>query len=153
MLLEVSDLKVDFDVPGGSTVNAVRGLDLAVPVGGSTAIIGESGSGKSVSMRAILGLLPKTARVSGSAVLELADGRHMDLITATKAQLRRVRGREVGMVFQNAMEALNPSLTLERQLTEAVLWHGLCTRQEARKRAVEAPVSYTHLTLPTTPYV
>ena len=63
MLLEVSDLKVDFDLPGGEKVHAVRGLDLEVPLGGSTAIIGESGSGKSVSMRAILGLLPSLSLI------------------------------------------------------------------------------------------
>src|SRR5690625_4585698 len=89
-------------------------------------------------MRAILGLLPSNAKVAGSARLELGSGDTVELIGAGKNRLRRIRGQEVGMVFQNAMDALNPSLTLERQLTEAVLWHGLGTRQEARRRAVEA---------------
>lgn len=138
MLLDVSDLVVDFSMTDGSTVHAVKGLDLQLPDQGATAVIGESGSGKSVSMRAILGLLPSNAKVSGSAHLELGSGDRIDLIAAGKNRLRRTRGREVGMVFQNAMEALNPSLTLERQLSEAILWHGLGTRQEARKRAIEA---------------
>ena len=138
MLLDVSDLVVDFSMTDGSTVHAVKGLDLQLPDQGATAVIGESGSGKSVSMRAILGLLPSNAKVAGSARLELGSGDTVELIGAGKNRLRRIRGQEVGMVFQNAMDALNPSLTLERQLTEAVLWHGLGTRQEARRRAVEA---------------
>lgn len=138
MLLDVNDLTVDFSMTDGSTVHAVKGLDLQLPAQGATAVIGESGSGKSVSMRAILGLLPSNAKVSGTALLELGSGDTLDLLTAGENRLRRVRGREVGMVFQNAMDALNPSLTLERQLTEAVLWHGLGTRREARKQAIEA---------------
>lgn len=138
MLLDVSDLVVDFSMTDGSIVHAVKGLDLQLPDQGATAVIGESGSGKSVSMRAILGLLPSNAKISGSAHLELESGSTIDLLTAGASRLRRIRGREVGMVFQNAMESLNPSLTLERQLTEAILWHGLGTRQEARKRAIEA---------------
>jgi len=138
MLLDVSDLVVDFSMTDGSTVHAVKGLDLQLPDQGATAVIGESGSGKSVSMRAILGLLPSNAKVAGSARLDLGSGDTVELIGAGKNRLRRIRGQEVGMVFQNAMDALNPSLTLERQLTEAVLWHGLGTRQEARRRAVEA---------------
>src|SRR5690625_947760 len=138
MLLDVSDLVVDFSMTDGPTVHSVKGLDLQLPERGATAVIGESGSGKSVSMRAILGLLPSNAKISGSARLELGSGDTVGLIGAGKPRLRRIRGREVGMVFQNAMEALNPSLTLERQLTEAMLWHGLGTRQEARRRGVEA---------------
>ena len=118
MLLDISDLRVTFDMPDGSTVNAVNGLDLQLAENGSTAVIGESGSGKSVSMRAVLGLLPKNARVTGSAKLDLGSGDAIDLLQAGHQQLRRVRGREVGMVFQNAMESLNPSLTLARQRTD-----------------------------------
>lgn len=138
MLLDVSDLVIDFSMTDGSTVHAVKGLDLQLPDQGATAVIGESGSGKSVSMRALLGLLPSNAKISGSAHLELESGSTIDLLTAGASRLRRIRGREVGMVFQNAMESLNPSLTLERQLTEAIIWHGLGTRHEARKRAIEA---------------
>ena len=74
MLLDVSDLVVDFSMTDGSTVHAVKGLDLQLPDQGATAVIGESGSGKSVSMRAILGLLPSNAKVAGSARLELGSG-------------------------------------------------------------------------------
>ncbi|GAA4525141.1 ABC transporter ATP-binding protein [Brachybacterium paraconglomeratum] len=138
MLLDVSDLRVTFDMPDGSTVHAVNGLDLQLDENGSTAVIGESGSGKSVSMRAILGLLPSTATVSGTALFDRGAGDTIDLLRAGHTQLRKVRGREVGMIFQNAMESLNPSLTLERQLTEPILWHGLGTKHEARKLAIRA---------------
>lgn len=138
MLLDVSDLTVDFAMPNETTVHAVKGLGFQVDEAGSFALIGESGSGKSVSMRAILGLLGDTARVSGTAHLDTGAGEPLDLLTANAAQLRRVRGREVGMIFQNAMDALNPSMTVERQIIEPILWHGLGTRHEARKMAVHA---------------
>lgn len=137
MLLDVSDLKVDFNMPDGSTVHAVKGLDFQLNEAGSLAIIGESGSGKSVSMRAALGLLPSNTTVSGRARMDF-EGESLDLLSASTQQLRRVRGREVGMIFQNAMEALNPSMTLERQLTETIVWHGMGTQREARQRAIEA---------------
>src|SRR5699024_6465670 len=137
MLLDVSDLKVDFTMPDGSTVHAVKGLDIQLEEGGSLAIIGESGSGKSVSMRALLGLLPSNTSVSGRARLD-PEGDPLDLLTAHGPQLRRVRGREGGMLFQDATEAPNPSTTLERPLTETLLWHGMDTRREARRRAIEA---------------
>src|SRR5690625_7886502 len=95
MLLDVSDLVVDFSMTDGPTVHAVKGLDLQLPERGATAVIGESGSGKSVSMRAILGLLPSNAKISGSARLELGSGDTVELIGAGKHRLRRIRGREV----------------------------------------------------------
>src|SRR5690606_5319432 len=61
-----------------------------------------------------------------------------DLLALRERRLRSIRGRDIGMVFQNAMEAMNPTLTLERQLTEHLLWHGICGKAEARRRAVQA---------------
>lgn len=136
-LLEIRNLTVGFALPEGVT-DVVHGLDLALPRSGALALVGESGSGKSVSMRSILGLLPSNARVSGSAVLSPPGEREQDLISIPENQLRRVRGRQVGMVFQNAMEAFNPSVPLGRQLTEALLWHRACDRRSARQRAVQA---------------
>nr|WP_246211692.1 ABC transporter ATP-binding protein [Phytoactinopolyspora alkaliphila] len=115
----------------GSTV--VDGLSMQIPAGGSVAIVGESGSGKTVSMRAILGVLPETAHVTGQAVF---DGQ--DLIGMPETQLRRVRGARIGMVFQNAMSALNPTRTLKVQLTEHLRWHGTTNRKQALNLAVEA---------------
>ena len=129
-LLSVRDLRVRF---ANKRTEAVAGLDLDLPAAGALALVGESGSGKTVSMRAILRLLPGSAQVSGRADF----GGH-DLIAMPEADLRSLRGRRIGMVFQNAMEAFNPTLTLKRQLTEHLLWHRICGRKESLDRAVEA---------------
>lgn len=132
-LLRVRDLSVEFGT-GTNAVRVVDGVGFDLMPGQALAIVGESGSGKSVSVRSILRLLPRTGRVvSGSAHLK-----NDDLLALPTRALRRIRGRDVGMVFQNAMEAMNPTLTLERQLTEHLLWHGICDRTEARERAVHA---------------
>src|SRR5690625_2838851 len=136
-LLDVNGLTVGFKMPDGLK-NVVHDLDISVPHQGAMAIVGESGSGKSVSMRSILGLLPGNAAVSGSAVLSPEGAGPQDLLKTSESRLRRVRGRQVGMVFQNAMEAFNPSIPLGRQLVEALRWHGIGDRKSAYQRAVEA---------------
>ncbi|WP_298326097.1 ABC transporter ATP-binding protein [Haloactinopolyspora sp.] len=104
-----------------------------MPANGALAIVGESGSGKTVSMRALLRLLPDSAVVSGTAEF---DG--TDLLKLSEDELRAVRGPGIGMVFQNAMSALNPTRTLKAQLTEHLRWHGSCGRKEAVDRAIDA---------------
>ena len=132
-LLDVQDLHTQFR-RGSTILRAVDGVSFTIEPGKALAVVGESGSGKTVCVRTLLRLLPRTARV--------ADGRAMfegrDLLTLPDREMRRIRGRRIGMVFQNAMEAMNPTLTLERQLTEHLLWHGICGRSEARRRAVRA---------------
>lgn len=135
-LLQVSGLQVGFHLPSGFT-NVVHDLNLEVPHQGAIALVGESGSGKSVSVRSLLGLLPGNARTSGSARLT-TDGESVDLLAMSEARLRQKRGRRIGMVFQNAMEAFNPSVPIGRQLMEALLWHGLGDRKSAYARAIEA---------------
>jgi oligopeptide/dipeptide ABC transporter ATP-binding protein len=128
-LLEVRDLRVSF-----GNVRAVDGIGYTLDAGQALAIVGESGSGKTVSARALLGLLPPGGVVeSGSAHFQ---GR--DLLAMPARELRSVRGNQVAMVFQNAMEALNPTVPLRRQLTEHLRWHGVCGRREAEERAVQA---------------
>jgi oligopeptide/dipeptide ABC transporter ATP-binding protein len=129
----VRDLRTTFRRDGGS-LTAVDGVSFDVRRGQALAIVGESGSGKSVTMRSVMGILPRTARITGGQAY--FGGR--DLLAIGDKELRRVRGREIAMVFQSAMEAMNPTLTLERQLTEHLIWHGLCTKADARKRAVRA---------------
>ncbi|WP_051426303.1 ABC transporter ATP-binding protein [Jiangella gansuensis] len=133
-LLSVRDLRVTFMHPrGGDSSTVVDGLNLDVRHGGSLAIVGESGSGKTVSMRALLRVLPETAHVTGRAMLG-----ERELISLPDAELRAIRGARIGMVFQNAMSALNPTRTLKVQLTEHLRWHGITSRKEAVRRAVEA---------------
>jgi len=136
-LLDISGLRVGFELPSGRK-DVVHDLDISLAHQGALAIVGESGSGKSVSMRSILGLLPGNARVEGSAVLAPQGETPQDLLKIPESRVRKVRGAQVGMVFQNAMEAFNPSVPLGRQLAEALLWHGITDRATAYKRAVEA---------------
>jgi oligopeptide/dipeptide ABC transporter ATP-binding protein len=134
LLLRVDDLRVEFRRDRAEPVQAVAGVSFDVEPGKALAIVGESGSGKSVTVRSLLRLLPRTARVTaGTAIF---GGR--DLLSLSEREIRKIRGRDIGIVFQNAMEAMNPTLTLERQLTEHLLWHGICSRAEAKQRAVQA---------------
>ncbi|MGK3207964.1 ABC transporter ATP-binding protein [Amycolatopsis sp. MEPSY49] len=126
-LLRLHDVAVSF-----GDVEAVRGVGYEVRAGEVVAVVGESGSGKTVTAMSVLGLLPPTARVTGRA--ELA-GR--DLYAMTPAELREVRGGEVGMVFQEPMSALNPVFTIGDQLVEAIRTHRPLAAPAARDRAIE----------------
>ncbi|WP_285102512.1 ABC transporter ATP-binding protein [Promicromonospora sp. MEB111] len=135
VVLRIADLNVTFDTDSGE-VPAVRGIDLEVRRGRVVALVGESGSGKSVTSLSVLGLLPATARVSGS--VELADGEALrDVVSTPEEQLVDLRGRVASMVFQEPMTALNPTMTLGDQVAEAVLNHERVPRALARERAVE----------------
>lgn len=131
-LLQVQGLRTGFRRSDDSTFVAVDGVDFTLERGRALAIVGESGSGKSVTMRSVLRLLPKNGQIlDGSAHFG-----GQDLLTMSERAMRKVRGRRIGMVFQNAMEALNPTITVGKQLCEALTWHGLCSRAEAKKRAI-----------------
>lgn len=132
-LLQVSGLRTGFRRADGSTFVAADDVSFTLEEGRALAIVGESGSGKSVTVRSILRLLPKTASILGGEVRY----RGQDLVTTSPGKLRKVRGQEIGMVFQNAMEALNPTIPVIKQLAEALTWHGICSRRQARKRAVQ----------------
>lgn len=133
ILLDVTDLKVRFHTPEG-TIFAVNGISFQIREGEAVAVVGESGSGKSVCMMSILGLIPIPPGeiASGTAVFL-----NRDLLKLSEDELEQVRGREIGMVFQDPMTSLNPVLTLGRQLTEALMRHFELDAEEARKRAVE----------------
>ena len=130
VVLDFKDLVVDFDTDGG-VVHAVKGLDLTVRAGEVVALVGESGSGKSVTSLAAMGLLPKSAVVTGSIEVE---GTQVVGLAADK--LRALRATQIAMVFQEPMTALNPVLTIERQMTEALESHNLAFGQEAIDRAL-----------------
>jgi len=132
-LLSVRDLHVEF-VGRNRTVRAVRGLSYEIRAGETLAIVGESGSGKSVSALTLLGLLPpRTSRVPrGSVIFE-----GQELIGLSTAQLSRIRGARIAMIFQDALSSLNPVLTIERQITEALETHTDLTSSQAHARALE----------------
>ncbi|TCO51579.1 peptide/nickel transport system ATP-binding protein [Kribbella antiqua] len=133
-VLEVHDLHVTFRTDGG-LVPAVDGIDFAVAAGETLAIVGESGSGKSVSSAAVMGLLPGNADVTGEVLL---DGR--DLVGLPSDELRKVRGNDIALVFQDALSALNPYYSVGWQVAEAYrLHHGKsrdASKKEAQRQAV-----------------
>ena len=132
-LLEVRDLVTRFHTEQG-LVRAVNGISYTLDKGEAMALVGESGSGKSVSVLSILGLLPKpSGRVEGGAAL--LEGR--DLLSLPASELRRVRGRDVAIVFQDPATSLNPVLTVGHQLTEGLRQHLRMTVAAARERAAE----------------
>ena len=130
-LLEVEDLRVAFAV-GGREVRAVDGVSYAVEPGRTLAIIGESGSGKTVGCRAIMGLLPVGTAISGSARL-----RGTELIGLSDSALRKHRGSDMAMVFQDPARSLNPTMRVGSQITEAIRIHRKVSKAEARDQAVE----------------
>ncbi len=132
-LLQVRDLLTRFHTPEG-TVYAVNGISFDLGEGETLAVVGESGCGKSVSMLSILGLIPIPPG-------EIASGRAtfqgVDLLQLPEHELERIRGKEISMIFQEPMTALNPVLTVGRQITEALDAHLGLPAREACDRAVE----------------
>ncbi|HLU97167.1 MAG TPA: ABC transporter ATP-binding protein [Thermobifida alba] len=131
VVLDVTDLDVRFPTDDGP-LHAVRGVSYRLRRGEALGIVGESGSGKSVAALAVMGLLPRTARVRGSArVLG------QEMVGLGDAAISRVRGARIGMVFQDPLTSLNPVYTVGRQITEAIHAHRDVSRDAARARAVE----------------
>jgi len=132
-LMQIEGLRVSFDTYAG-TVQAVRGVDIELRQGEVLAIVGESGCGKTVTAQAVMQLNPAPpARVESGRIL--LEGR--DLLSLTDRQMRRVRGHEISMIFQDPMTSLNPTARIGRQIMEGILRHQQVSRQEARERAVE----------------
>ncbi|WP_308800046.1 ABC transporter ATP-binding protein [Agromyces silvae] len=116
-LLSVQDLVTEFRTEGGK-VRGVDGVSFDVRPGECLGVVGESGSGKSVTMMSALGLLPRSATVRGRAVF---DG--VDLVTRTDRQLAALRGKDIGVIFQDPMTALNPVMTVGAQIAETIRRH------------------------------
>ncbi|HWU23439.1 MAG TPA: ABC transporter ATP-binding protein [Nocardioides sp.] len=130
--LSVNDLHVHFPTPDG-VVKATDGLSFGLERGKTLGIVGESGSGKSVSSSTILGLHRGTsARVSGSITL---DG--VDLLTLSDEEMRKRRGREIAMIFQDPLSAMHPYFTVGNQIAEAYLVHNDVSKKAAKARAIE----------------
>ena len=132
-ILEVEDLSVEFATYGGN-VKAVRGVSFAVNRGETLAIVGESGCGKSVTVQAIMGIIPMppgkitggTAKLNGQNILGLPP-----------SAANRFRGVEIGMIFQDPMTSLNPTMTIGDQISETLMVHRGMSHSDASKRAVE----------------
>lgn len=132
-LLAINDLAVSFHTRS-ETVRAVDGVSFEVYPGETVGIVGESGSGKSVTMLSAMRLLPSTARVKTSGQV-LFQGQ--DMLTASKRELRRIRGRDIALIPQDPMTCLDPVLRVGAQLREALCAHESLSRSQARKRAID----------------
>jgi peptide/nickel transport system ATP-binding protein len=133
-LLSIRNLRVNFRLDKDTTFEAVKGISFDIPMNSTVALVGESGSGKSVTSLSILGLLPKenATVLPGSEIIY--GGRN--LVELGQDELRRIRGADISMIFQEPMTSLNPVFTVGFQLTEVLRMHMGMRPAEARKRAI-----------------
>ncbi|MGD9677562.1 MAG: ABC transporter ATP-binding protein [Vulcanibacillus sp.] len=132
-LLEVKDLEVSFLTYAGE-VKAIRGISFDVNKGEVVAIVGESGSGKSVTSQSIMQLIPTPPGTykNGEVIFE-----DVDLLKLTNKQMENVRGSSIGMIFQDPMTSLNPTMTIGRQITEGLIKHQKLDKNEAIERSID----------------
>ncbi len=130
-LLEVKDLRVEFPTRRGTLV-AVDGVSLSIEAGQVLGVVGESGAGKSLTGSAIIGLLEPPGRIAAGEVR--LEGERIDRLP--HEQMRRIRGRRIGAIFQDPLTSLNPLYTVGRQLEETILTHLAVPAREARERAL-----------------
>ncbi len=129
-LLAVQDLEVWFDLPHGDTLHAVRRVSFSVERGERFGLVGESGCGKTTTILALMGLLPPTATVSGRVLLE-----GEDILEDGETSVRPHRWTDISMIFQGAMNALNPVQTVGAQIVEAMELHGIAEGADAKSQA------------------
>jgi peptide/nickel transport system ATP-binding protein len=130
-MLEVRDLRTYFDTDEG-VVKAVDGVSFDLMRGETLAIVGESGSGKTVTALSVLALLPKTATIQGGSVS--FEGR--ELVGIPEAEMQKIRGVEIAMIFQDPLTALNPVFTVGNQIIETIRLHRDLNKQQARELAI-----------------
>jgi peptide/nickel transport system ATP-binding protein len=129
-LLEARDLSVWFDLPHGGQLHAVQGVSFAVNAGERLGLVGESGCGKTTALLALMGLLPPSAQVSGSVTVN-----GEELLSGGEDAIRPHRWTDVAMVFQGAMNALNPVKTVGSQIVEPMRFHGTASGAAAETQA------------------
>jgi oligopeptide/dipeptide ABC transporter ATP-binding protein len=129
-LLRISNLNIDFAINGG-TVCVSKGVNLRIRQNDALCLVGESGCGKSILALAVMGLLPSSARISGDIRFKGSS-----LFSMGKKKMRRMRGREIAMIFEQPATCLNPVFTVGNQIAEAVRIHEKCSKKEARSKAV-----------------
>ena len=132
-LLEVKNLKTTFKTDDG-VVSAVNGLSYAVEAGSTLGIVGESGSGKSVNALSVMRLIPQPpGKIEHGEVLLRGE----NLLTKTESEMRKIRGRDIAMIFQDPMTSLNPVLTVGEQIMEATRLHLGLSKKDAHDRAID----------------
>jgi peptide/nickel transport system ATP-binding protein len=131
-VLDVRDLRISFPAPGGGRFHPVDGVSFTLDRGETLALVGESGCGKSLTSLALLRLVPPPGRIDPGSVIRLSD---TDVLALEGEALRQVRGRRIGMIFQDPMTSLNPVFTVGDQIAEGVRAHLRVSKAEARERA------------------
>ncbi|GIO39147.1 oligopeptide transport ATP-binding protein OppD [Paenibacillus antibioticophila] len=132
-ILQVKDLHVSFQVKGGE-VKAVRGMNFEVGKGETVAIVGESGSGKSVTAQTIMRLIPSPPSIIKQGEI-LFQGQ--DMLKKTNKQMESVRGKDIGMIFQDPMTSLNPTIKVGKQITEVLIKHQKMSAAQAKQEGIE----------------
>ena len=136
-ILRIENLRTQFDSPAG-TVRAVDGVSFSIGKGETLGLVGESGCGKSATALSILRLIPPPGRVEAGAITFSGNGEApVDLARVSESELRKVRGREIAMIFQEPLSALNPVMRVGEQIVEGLRAHEGVSPAEARARAVE----------------
>jgi peptide/nickel transport system ATP-binding protein len=131
-MLEITDLRVSFAQSGGGRSEVVHGVNLSLAKGETLGIVGESGSGKSVLSLATMGLLPRSAQATGKILFE-----GQDILTLSERALCDLRGRKIGMIFQEPMTALNPAMRVGAQIAEGLRLHKGLGARAARAEALQ----------------
>ncbi|MEA4894408.1 MAG: ABC transporter ATP-binding protein [Oscillospiraceae bacterium] len=140
-VLEMRNLSVSF-ISSGTSVNAIRSVDIDLYKGETLAIVGESGSGKSVTMKAVMGILDKNAVVNSGTVNftygnEAKETVTVDLMTLTKKEIRKhINGKRIAMIFQDPMTSLDPTMSVAKQIMEGMIWHYGTSKKEAYDKAL-----------------
>lgn len=130
VLLDVKDLQTHF-ISKKQTVKAVDGIDITIRRGETVALVGESGSGKSMTSLSLMQLVPSPG---GKIVGGEVNFNGKDLLSLKEKEMRKVRGNEISMIFQEPMTSLNPVLTIGEQLMEVLRYHKKMTKEQARKK-------------------
>ena len=133
-VLEVQDLRVSFPGPDHRRFYPVDGVSFSLQRGETMALVGESGSGKSLTSLALLQLVPSPGRIETGSIIRMGE---TDVLALRGEALRRIRGRRVGMIFQDPMTSLNPVFTVGDQIMEGILAHFKMPRAAARERALQ----------------
>ena len=132
-ILDVKNLHVYFDTYAG-VVKAIRDVSFHVNKGESLAIVGESGSGKSVTVQTVMKLIPMPpGRIASGEILF----KDRDIVKMNEAEMRKIRGGEIGMIFQDPMTSLNPTMTVGKQIAEGIMMHQKVSHKEAMAKALE----------------
>ena len=131
-LLEVKDLKTYFYTDEG-VVKSVDGVSFSVDKGETLGVVGESGCGKSITSMSIMQLIGKPGKIVNGEI----DFKGENLLNKDKEEMRKIRGKEIAMIFQEPMTSLNPVYTVGQQIMEAVLIHEDMTKEQARERAIQ----------------